>query len=175
MITEYTGRMSPLTSWTQEGAILGLEGGSEIVEPIIDKVRAQRAIPYCRSSRIPCVPPSPFLRFAPPAQVLAAGVAVKAIWLQDWAGLHHAYDGDRLQWNWRLSSDSYPDWSELSKNMTKVGVKMMTYINPYFQKNLDDEVRGRDRSERASKKKKVVLLVLLLCGRSGQNREARAK
>jgi len=65
-------------------------------------------------------------------------VPVAGLWLQDWAGLHHSYDGDRLQWNWKLSKASYPDWAELSAKMAKAGVKMMTYINPYFQKNLEE-------------------------------------
>ena len=106
MLTEYTGRMTPLPKWTQEGTILGLEGGQEEVTTIVNKV-------------------------------LAAGVQVQALWLQDWAGLHHSYDGDRLQWNWRLSEKSYPDWDGLAKAMKKQGVKMMTYINPYFQSNLE--------------------------------------
>ena len=74
MLTEYTGRMSPLPTWTQEGAIVGLEGGSAVVE---EKM----------------------------ADLQGAGVEMVGLWLQDWAGLHHSYDGDRLQWNWKVSDE----------------------------------------------------------------------
>lgn len=30
------------------------------------------------------------------------------IWLQDWVGLQHSWDGDRLIWNWELNKDHYP-------------------------------------------------------------------
>ncbi len=30
------------------------------------------------------------------------------IWLQDWVGLQHSWDGDRLIWNWELNMDHYP-------------------------------------------------------------------
>jgi hypothetical protein len=30
------------------------------------------------------------------------------IWLQDWVGLQHSWDGDRLIWNWELNNDHYP-------------------------------------------------------------------
>ena len=66
--------MSPLPEWTQEGAIIGLEGGSEIVESSMDKL-------------------------------VKAGVQMVGLWLQDWSGLHHAYDGDRLLWDWKLSEE----------------------------------------------------------------------
>ncbi|GMH93105.1 hypothetical protein TrST_g13721 [Triparma strigata] len=108
MLTEYTGRMSALPEWTQEGAIIGLEGGSDIVE---EKM----------------------------ASLMAADIPIKGLWLQDWAGLHHSYDGDRLQWNWRLSNDQYPRWSSMKSTMEDAGIKMLTYINPYFQINLDDD------------------------------------
>ena len=107
MLTEYTGRMSSLPTWTQEGAIVGLEGGSDIVE---EKMAALQG----------------------------AGVKMVGLWLQDWAGLHHSYDGDRLQWNWKVSDEQYPDWNDLRSGMEASGIKMMTYINPYFQANLDD-------------------------------------
>ncbi|GMH84436.1 hypothetical protein TL16_g09922 [Triparma laevis f. inornata] len=108
MLTEYTGRMSALPAWTQEGAIIGLEGGSDVVEEKMDAL-------------------------------MAADIPIKGLWLQDWAGLHHSYDGDRLQWNWRLSNDQYPRWSTMKSTMEAAGIKMLSYINPYFQINLDDE------------------------------------
>ncbi|GMI44910.1 hypothetical protein TrCOL_g2704 [Triparma columacea] len=113
MITEYTGRMSPLPEWTQEGAIIGLEGGSEVVESSMDKL-------------------------------IEAEVQMVGLWLQDWSGLHHAYDGDRLLWDWKLSEEQYPDWSGLRTRMNSLGINMLTYINPYFASNLDN---GEDNSQ----------------------------
>lgn len=37
-ITKVTGRMKPLPAWTQSGAVVGLEGGSEAVEVKVDKL-----------------------------------------------------------------------------------------------------------------------------------------
>ena len=101
-------RMSPLPEWVGEGAIIGLEGGSETVEKYMDKL-------------------------------IDAGVKMVGLWLQDWSGLHHAYDGDRLMWDWKLSDEQYPDWSSMRSRMEALGINMLTYINPYFQSNLDDD------------------------------------
>lgn len=32
----------------------------------------------------------------------------KGVWLQDWVGMRHSWDGDRLIWNWELNKDWYP-------------------------------------------------------------------
>lgn len=37
-ITEYTGRMKPLPEWSQRGAIVGLEGGTEEVVELVDRL-----------------------------------------------------------------------------------------------------------------------------------------
>lgn len=37
-----------------------------------------------------------------------AGVPLAGIWLQDWVGLRHNWDGDRLIWNWEVNYDWYP-------------------------------------------------------------------
>lgn len=110
MLTEYTGRMSPLPSWSQEGAIIGLEGGSDMVNENMNTL-------------------------------ISNNVAIKGLWLQDWTGHHHSYDGDRLKWNWILSRSHYPDWKEMTSRMDSHGIRMMTYVNPYFQSNLgkDDD------------------------------------
>ena len=78
-ITVVTGRMSPLPDWTQVGAVVGLEGGTQEVTEHVD-------------------------------HLLAHDVPIAGVWIQDWVGLRHAYDGDRLMWNWCLDTDYYPGW-----------------------------------------------------------------
>ena len=39
-----------------------------------------------------------------------AGVPLAGVWLQDWVGLRHGSDGDRLIWNWEINYDWYPGW-----------------------------------------------------------------
>ena len=37
-LTQYTGRMKPLPFWSQSGAIVGLEGGTDNVTRIVDEL-----------------------------------------------------------------------------------------------------------------------------------------
>ena len=39
-ITEVTGRQKGLPEWTQQGAVVGLEGGTANVTAIVDRMRA---------------------------------------------------------------------------------------------------------------------------------------
>jgi alpha-glucosidase len=63
-ITEYTGRMQPLPAWTQTGAVVGLEGGTEEVLHLTERLLGNK------------VP-----------------VPLAGVWVQDWVGLRHAFDG----------------------------------------------------------------------------------
>ncbi len=76
-ITESTGRPRKLPSWSQTGAVVGLEGGTENVTKLVSKLQQ-------------------------------AGVPIAGVWLQDWVGIRHSWDGDRLIWNWEVNSDWYP-------------------------------------------------------------------
>jgi sulfoquinovosidase len=69
------------------------------------------------------------------------------IWLQDWVGLRHAYDGDRLLWNWRLDSNYYPNWNSMVRSWSKLGVRVLSYINPFFSSNPN---KLNDRMNKAS-------------------------
>jgi len=105
-ITEVTGRMKPLPAWVQSGAIVGLEGGREVVTNITDTL-------------------------------LAAGVPIAALWLQDWCGINHGdHDGDRLWWNWEADDGdegTYPGWNDFVDELRNDhDIRMMSYINPYF-------------------------------------------
>lgn len=100
-ITEETGRMAPIADWSQHGAIVGLEGGTEEVSEIVDKMRK-------------------------------AKVPLAGIWLQDWVGIRHGTDGDRLIWNWELNYDYYPGWHDMTTTWSHAGIRVLTYVNPFF-------------------------------------------
>ncbi|KAJ1435627.1 glycosyl hydrolases family 31-domain-containing protein [Ochromonadaceae sp. CCMP2298] len=102
-ITEYTGRMQPLPPWTQRGAVVGLEGGTAEVLQLTERLLANK------------VP-----------------VPLAGVWVQDWVGLRHAFDGDRLNWNWQLDSSYYPEWANMVTSLAQRGVRIMSYINPFF-------------------------------------------
>ena len=100
-ITTVTGRMKPLPRWTQEGAVVGLEGGTEEVVHHVQELQD-------------------------------ANVKISGVWLQDYVGLRHAFDGDRLVWNWVLDKSYYPNWDGMVNIWKSSGIRVLTYINPFF-------------------------------------------
>jgi alpha-glucosidase (family GH31 glycosyl hydrolase) len=114
LVTNFTGRQKILPTWTQEGAILGLEGGTENVTEIVSKL-------------------------------LAHDVPIVGVWLQDWVGLRHSWDGDRLIWNWELNNDYYTNWNEMiSEWRNNHNIRVLTYLNPFFS----DPTNFTDPNER---------------------------
>ena len=97
-----TGRMKPLPAWSQQGAVIGLEGGSKGVENILQKLESTNDLP------------------------------ISAIWLQDWSGLRSVYEGDRLLWNWNMDTTYYSNWRSMRADLEKRNIKLMTYVNPLF-------------------------------------------
>ena len=57
---------------------------------------------------------------------------MSGLWMQDWVGLKTFTEGDRLIWNWELSEEYYPHWSDLVQQWSDDGVKPLIYINPYI-------------------------------------------
>ncbi|RYG63256.1 hypothetical protein EON64_16275, partial [archaeon] len=97
------GRMVPLPLWTQQGAIVGLEGGSENVTQIVDTL-LQNKVPI-------------------------KGVWLQD-WV---GLRHSDIDGDRLIWNWQVNRDYYPTWDEMvGRWSSEQGMRVMTYVNPFF-------------------------------------------
>jgi alpha-glucosidase len=99
--TEYAGRMRPLPEWILGGAIVGLQGGTQRVLEIYEKLRALDA-------------------------------PVAALWLQDWVGQRKTSFGTQLWWNWELDEEHYPEWDALRERLADDGVRLMTYLGPWF-------------------------------------------
>lgn len=99
--TAVTGRMMRPPSWSQEGAVIGLEGGTEEVSEIVDTLRQYE-------------------------------VPLAGVWLQDWVGLRHDWDGDRLIWNWEVNYDWYPGWQDMVRKWRETNTRVLTYVNPFF-------------------------------------------
>lgn len=64
------------------------------------------------------------------ATLQKTGVPLAAVWLQDWVGRRTTDFGERLQWNWSLDEQQYPDWDELVAELADQGIRVLTYVNP---------------------------------------------
>ncbi|ETO15409.1 alpha-glucosidase [Reticulomyxa filosa] len=103
-MTLVTGRSEPLPRWSLEGGILGIEGGQTFVMNTTLSLLTQ----YNRTKLV-------------------------GVWMQDWVGtVSNGVGGQRLLWNWELNTIQYPDWSTLVDEFASRGVRVLTYINPYF-------------------------------------------
>lgn len=59
-------------------------------------------------------------------------IPLAGIWLQDWVGLRHSWDGDRLIWNWEVNPEWYPNWQGMVNSWKQRGTRVLTYLNPFF-------------------------------------------
>ena len=62
-------------------------------------------------------------------------VPLAAVWLQDWVGSRTTDFGDRLQWNWTLNTERYPEWDELVAELREQGTRVLTYVNAYLSED----------------------------------------
>lgn len=122
--TVYAGRMKALPDWMNEGAILGLQGGTDIVRDIWYKMRD--------------------------ADTPIAGLWLQD-WVGRRITLGGA--GKQLWWNWELDEEFYPDWDGLVTELDQNDVRVLGYINPFlvdvtekgnFNRNLYQEALGLD-------------------------------
>lgn len=109
--TEYAGRMRNLPDWIHEGAILGMQGGTEKIMAAYQRLKEK-------------------------------GGPVSALWLQDWVGQRKTSFGKQLWWNWELDTDRYPGWDKMHDQLEDDGVRLLTYINPFFAQ-IDDKPNAR--------------------------------
>jgi alpha-glucosidase len=63
---------------------------------------------------------------------LQAGVAVSALWCEDWAGVRQTSFGTRLFWDWRWSATRHPDLPGRIVALREQGIRFMGYANPYL-------------------------------------------
>jgi alpha-glucosidase len=98
---EGTVQRPALADWVADGAVVGLQGGTE-------KVRQEVA------------------------DLLDAGAAIEAVWLQDWTGRRTTSFGDRLWWTWQLDAERYPGWDDLVADLAAEGIRTTTYVNTWL-------------------------------------------
>jgi sulfoquinovosidase len=66
---------------------------------------------------------------------IEAGNPVKAIWIQDWAGKKQTRFGSRLNWNWEISEQDYPEAHQWIDSLQQYGIRVLAYINPFLLKD----------------------------------------
>ena len=65
-------------------------------------------------------------------ELLANGVPLTGVWIQDWTGKRVTSLGSRLLWNWIVDLEFYPGWWEMINELRAMNISMLTYINPYL-------------------------------------------
>ena len=109
--TSFSGRPPPSPAWAEEGAIIGLEGGT-------DSVLASLAA-------IDSVEPH-----AP----------IAGVWLQDWSGCRNDTVTTDLPfygvyWSWAVNASLYPRWhTELLPALDARGARVLVYVNPMLMR-----------------------------------------
>ena len=66
-------------------------------------------------------------------KLLDAGVPIAGVWMQDWSGNHDYTEGTRVEWNWVLNRELYPEWDSMVADWKSKNIKPLIYINPYLQ------------------------------------------
>ncbi|MCG8313321.1 MAG: alpha-glucosidase [Pseudomonadales bacterium] len=101
--TTYAGRMKTLPDWINEGAVLGLQGGTERVREIWQALKA--------------------------ADTPIAALWLQD-WVGRRITLGGA--GKQLWWNWELDNDLYPGWFDFVDELHADNVDVLGYINPFL-------------------------------------------
>ena len=60
-------------------------------------------------------------------------IPITAIWVQDWVGTNTTSFGDRLNWNWQLNTQRYPELSLYIAELKEQNIRFLSYINPYLR------------------------------------------
>eukprot|EP00122_Pirum_gemmata_P015255 Pgem_evm1s14255 len=113
--------MRTLPDWIQNGAVVGLQGGTERVKELVARLKKANVPIADPQTHKPTNPqtPNPLL----------------AVWLQDWTGKIDTGFGQRLLWNWELNKTWYPGWDEMVSDFALDNINVMTYINPHLFEN----------------------------------------
>ena len=105
--TEYSGRMQPLPEWAA--------GRGALVGMMGGTANVTRLY----------------------EQLVAGGVPVAGLWLQDWSGIRYDAGYARLWWNWQLDTTQYPGWDALHASLARNGARLLTYVNPFVANTYD--------------------------------------
>ncbi|CAL1539006.1 unnamed protein product [Lymnaea stagnalis] len=62
-------------------------------------------------------------------------IPVAALWIQDWSGKVEMPFGKRVNWDWTWDPAWYPGLDSAIQNLTREGVRVLAYINPYLRQN----------------------------------------
>lgn len=109
--TLYSGRPPFSPAWVNNGAILGLEGGTAAVLSTLSKIDA-------------VVPNAP----------------IAGVWMQDWCGNRNGTNSVNgpfygVYWSWELNTTLYPGWHDvLLPALASRGARVLAYINPQLMK-----------------------------------------
>lgn len=68
-------------------------------------------------------------------KMLESGAKINGIWSQDWCGELYTFFGKQVLWNWKVDDNLYPNLEEYINKWNKLGIKFLTYINPYLNAN----------------------------------------
>lgn len=100
--TEYSGRMRKLPDWIGEGAVVCLQGGSEMVRNLYKRLK-DHGVPIS----------AVWLHDWQGRRVMGP-------------------NNTRLWWNWVADRNDYPDFEKLVKEFQNDGVRTLGYINPFL-------------------------------------------
>lgn len=64
--------------------------------------------------------------------LVAVGAKLAGVWLQDWVGNRQVPFGTRLWWDWQRDEERYPDWHGMRERLARLGVRILTYVNPFL-------------------------------------------
>jgi alpha-glucosidase (family GH31 glycosyl hydrolase) len=108
VLTAYTGRMPALPKWVDNGAILGIQGGQDKVNRIVEQGLSEEI-----------------------------NAPIAGVWLQDWCGTHSQVGNyvnvSRLWWNWENDEVLYPSWSSFVQELRdRHNVRTLSYMNTFL-------------------------------------------
>ncbi|MGH1372562.1 MAG: alpha-glucosidase [Cellvibrionaceae bacterium] len=101
--TQFSGRMAALPAWTQQGAVIGLQGGSERVLEHYQTLKSAGA---------------------PIAGLWLQDWVGRRITLGGTAS--------QLWWNWERDTELYSDWDKMTARLQADNVRVLGYFNPFL-------------------------------------------
>lgn len=92
-------------------------------------------------------------------ETLDAGIKVSGVWCQDWCGKRVTSFGKRLQWDWKVNEEMYPNLEERIKELKKRDIRFLGYLNPYLVNDGDLYQIGKEKGYFATRNDGSVYLV----------------